>query len=190
MLGSVVIEAALTLPIVLLLIFFALEITRLNIAQVTMEAIAAEATFNFIAKKMTIDFENIIKKHMTFNCGEVRWYFAVYENLDTMFSIFPYGAEDIYWYPDKSLYMKTDASFIQKSGDMELTDPQYPENSFSSDNPSDNYKTLSGKVFVLTFVCDFKFSLDLIKKIFSNGRNTMGETSHYIIWSRGCGICN
>ncbi|MDR3179918.1 MAG: pilus assembly protein [Holosporaceae bacterium] len=187
--GSVLIETAVTLPIVLLLIFFVLEIIRLNVAQVAMESIAVEATFNFITQKTTTDFQDIIEKHMTSNYGEIKWYFAVYENLETMFSSAPYGAEDIYWYPNTESYIKTDSGFIKKSEDMQDVDPQYPEESFG-DEKADNYKTLSGKVFVLTFVCDFKFSLDIIKKIFNGGKNTEGEDAHYIIWSRGCGICN
>lgn len=105
--GSVIIETALTLPIVLLLIFFTLEILRLNIAQVIMESIAVEATFAFIDEKKTDSFISIIQKHVTSNIGEIKWYFAVYKNLETMYENPPYGAEDIYWYPDKSLWFKS-----------------------------------------------------------------------------------
>ena len=202
--GSVVIEATLTLPIMVMMIFFILEMVKVNNAKSAIEAISNQATFSFIANRNTNEFEEIITKHLPgfIQREDVKWYFAVYKDLDTMCAEAPYGLEEIYWPPTEE-YLDSDGSntFNAKKGDLiEFSKKEKPEEAINVSDP--NYSTLSGKVFVLTFVCNFRFSSAFVAKIFHGGSNTKAKEGatqsspdsegggKFLLWGRGIGICN
>ncbi|MDR0555872.1 MAG: pilus assembly protein, partial [Holosporaceae bacterium] len=57
--GVAALEAALTLPALCSLIFFTLELVRINITQAAINAICVEMTFDFIATRSWNNFEAI-----------------------------------------------------------------------------------------------------------------------------------
>jgi hypothetical protein len=118
-----------------------------------MDSIALEATLDFVTIKNTSKFANIINKYKPsgVSAENIKYYFTIYENLETMCATTPFGNEVIY----------------------------YPQN-----NQTPSTENLSGKVFVLTFVCNYNFSNDLTKKFFSKS----GE--NFLISGRGVGICH
>jgi Flp pilus assembly protein TadG len=61
--GLAALEVALTLPVLLMLIFFIIELIRINNTRTAMDSMALEAVLEFIATKSTTKFETIITKH-------------------------------------------------------------------------------------------------------------------------------
>ncbi|MDR3151790.1 MAG: pilus assembly protein [Holosporaceae bacterium] len=187
--GAAAIELCFTLPIILSLIFFILEMVKVNNAKTAMETMAAEATFYFAKEKNTTGFADIITRHKPayVKNSSIRYYFAVYENLEAMCKASPYGGEDIYWIGDEtakqsnpSTYLKSSSSFICRNGDLAISNIVKPETS------NTNFR---GKVFVLTFVCDYTFSSKFVADLFAGGTNT-NDKKKYLLWGRGCGICS
>ncbi|MDR1361719.1 MAG: pilus assembly protein [Holosporaceae bacterium] len=188
--GSAALETCITLPIFLALVFFILEMIKVNNTRTAMESMAAEATFYFIRESNTLMFNEIIDKYKPghVNSSDIKYYFAIYENLETMCKDPPFGGEDIYWSGDSttkqtspSTYLQSDPSspaFLARTGDLDVADITNPA------PPSGLHR----KAFVLTFVCNYKFSSDFVAKLFSGGANTT-DRSMYLLWGRGCGIC-
>lgn len=197
--GIAVLEATLTLPIIIIIIFFILEMMNVNNTRTAIDSIALEATLEFISSKNTEKFEEIIKKYKPVHVPRerIKYYFAVYESIDSMCSISPYGNEEIYWPTGLAHEFSTEAfvdsdrdgRFLGRSANsLGLTNQEKPELSFGYGKGGIN-ESLTNKAFVLTVVCDYKFSSDFIRKFFAGGANTKnGE--HFLIWGRGVGICN
>ncbi|GHT91398.1 hypothetical protein FACS1894122_03750 [Alphaproteobacteria bacterium] len=188
--GGALAETAITLPVFLILMFFMLETIKVYMTKVAIESIAAEATFVFIEEKSAERFNDIIDKHRPAYIphDSITWHFSIYENLETMCNVPPYGAEDIYWYTpnsvDKDTYLTSGGSgFIERAGHMANVDDITPESTFPKKSD------LVGKAFVLTFVCDYQFSSPYVKIIFNGGTNT-ADKKKYLLWGRGCGICS
>jgi hypothetical protein len=196
--GNAIVETALTLPAVCTLIFFTLELMKINLAKTAIETITAETTFSFIRKGKTEDFEYVIEKYRpTFIPRErIRYWFRFYSSIEQMCSVSPYGGEDIAW----PLPTCTDVTgifidsmgtgtFLRAAGHINESEAANMLSSNETPPPS------SGKAFVLTFVCDYRFSSALIKPFFSGGYNTQyvnneDETKKYLLWGRGVGIVN
>ena len=201
--GVAALEASLTLPVILMMIFFMIEMMKVNNTRTAMDSIALEATLHFVANKNTDDFENIIKKYKpTYVADEnITYYFAVYESLEKMCSVTPFGNEEIFWPLNDSSHDPKE-SFIDSDGDSEflarnttpasghivLTNYKTPETSFNRINPPPK-DSLIGKAFVLTFVCNYEFSSGFVGRLFVGGSNTKDKTK-FLIWGRGVGICN
>lgn len=197
--GAAVIEAAFSLPIILLLIFFILESILINQIQAALEAIAIECTFDFITSKNTENFQTIIKKHFNKElsigrANNVHWYFVVYKDVATMCSTGSKGGEDIIY---DGLRIKLTGDDVTHSGNLTVNATK-PEDSFDSSNTDESLKTLSGKAFMLTFIYEYKFTNAFVSKFFSGGSNT-GKTDKngktvsgdkFLLWSRGFGVCN
>jgi hypothetical protein len=205
--GSAVLETAFTLPIICSIIFFIFEAMKVNSVQSAMDAIAMELSFDFIASKNTENFQGIIKRYKPSSMGEadIRWYFDVYPDLTTMCSEAPYGGEEIFWpkieggktsknrETDDYLDLDKNGVFLERSKKSEvslaLDDYSKPELTFFNEADEFIFKTLSGKAFVLTVVCDYKFSSQMVSLLFAGGSNTKSG-KRFIIWSRGVGICS
>lgn len=209
--GIAVLETVITFPVFMMLVFFMLEAIKVYWTKAAIESIAAEATFVFVEDKNTDRFAGVIEKYRPpFIAAEhITWYFSIYEDMDTMCNTLPYGAEDIYWYstensntildanttnnsdPDADTnpsmtagtYLRSgDSSFVRRAGHLTDVDDQHPEITLAKSQ-------LVGKAFVLTFVCDYQFSSGYAKMIYGGGANTVDKTK-YLLWGRGCGICN
>jgi hypothetical protein len=105
----VLLEAALTLPVICYLIFFLLELMKINITQTSIETITAECTFEFIATGNNKNFGTIIEKYRPkfIPLDRIRYWIRLYvggtvgttayEGLAYMCLHSPYGGEEIYW---------------------------------------------------------------------------------------------
>lgn len=200
--GLAALEAALTLPVLLMLIFFIIELIRINNTRTAMDSMALEAVLEFIATKNTKNFETIITKHKpaAIPRDNIKYYFTVYDSLDGMCATDPFGSEEVFW-PTSDVYnaneakrayvdSNRDSNFFQRdtSSDSGYISLDSHTNPLSTSSINNVYK-ISGKVFVLTFVCDFKFSSDFVKKLFAGGSNTV-DKEKFLIWGRGVGVCD
>ena len=102
--GVAILETALTLPIVLYIVFFAIELVRIGLAQAAVDAITKECTFSLMAKGNVNDFDNIFQKYRPLGIpiGYFRYYIRVYQNFHTndnkgVMDLTPYGGESIAW---------------------------------------------------------------------------------------------
>jgi hypothetical protein len=201
--GVTLLEVALTLPIIFYIIFFVLEVMLINRTKVAVDSIVMEATLDFISSKNTKHFDDIIKKYKSANAVycDIVYYFDVYSDLTALCEKDPYGGEEIFWpiiadgkttktYAEGD-YLDTnrDGGFMARSSNsLTLTDYSKPELNFGP-SKDENFKTLTGKAFILTFVCDYKFSLPFACELLSGGTGTVGEEK-FLIWGRGVGVCN
>ncbi len=200
--GLAALEAALTLPVLLMLIFFIIELIRINNTRTAMDSMALEAILEFIATKSTTKFETIITKHKpaAIPRDNIKYYFTVYDSLESMCATDPYGSEEVFW-PSSDVYSadeakkayvdsNRDTNFFQRdtSSDSGYISLNNHTNPLTTSSINSVYK-ISGKAFVLTFVCDFKFSSDFVKKLFAGGSNTV-DKKKFLIWGRGVGVCD
>lgn len=200
--GLAALEAALTLPVLLMLIFFIIELIRINNTRTAMDSMALEAVLEFIATKSTTKFETIITKHKpaAIPRDNIKYYFTVYDSLESMCATDPYGSEEVFW-PSSDVYSadeakkayvdsNRDTNFFQRdtSSDSGYISLNSHTNPLTTSSINSVYK-ISGKAFVLTFVCDFKFSSDFVKKLFAGGSNTV-DKKKFLIWGRGVGVCD
>jgi hypothetical protein len=203
--GIAALEASLTLPIILIVIFFILEMMKVNNTQTAMDTMIFEATLEYIVTRSTGKFADIIKKYKPSHIptGNIKYYFAVYDSLEKMCACSPYGSEEIFWPTDATKYSTTQSTYLDHdrsttflarststdAGYKILTDFTAPEKDFGTTGGKYATDVLSNKIFVLTFVCDYNFSSNFIKKLFAGGSNT-NDRKKFLVWSRGVGICN
>jgi hypothetical protein len=191
--GSAIIETALTLPVICYLIFFTLELVKINLVRSSIETMATEATFSFVFKGSTVDFDGIIAKYRPefLPRDSIRYWFRFYDSPAQMCAMPPYGGEDVAWPAENHLDVENifidsrgTGSFLKAEGNIDAT---------TASRFLDGTTPPSGKVFVLTLVCDYVFSGALVKGLFSGGSNTTGgsDTSRkYLLWGRGVGMVN
>jgi hypothetical protein len=191
--GLAMLEASFSFPIVLMLIFFMLEMLRVNTVKTALETIATETLVDFAVSKKTTDFAATINKYKPayIKAESIKYYFAIYENFDQMCAESPFGSEDIYWPGSAGLssgvYLPSRGDdFLARKNDLVLTDRTKPETNAFPDG-------LNNKVFVLTFVCDFSFSSSFVGKMFAGGSNAKGlppEETKFVLFSRRVGVCS
>lgn len=193
-------EAALTLPVICYLVFFLLELTRINIAQAALDAITEECTFEFIATGNTKNFANIIEKYcpkFIINKTNLRYWIRLYvkngttEGLAYMCAASPYGGEEIFWpnnvlgeHEDTPDYLDVDNTNVSEtnpSGILWATNYYgYAANGGIDGNVKQTIEGYlggteeipAGTAFVLTFVIDYPFSSSFVKMLYSGGSNT------------------
>ncbi len=197
--GSLIIEFALTIPIVLYLVLFAFELIKINIEKTAIDSICKECTFDLINRGNVKNFDAIFKKYLPkyIPIGRARFYCRVYTDLATMMSKSPYGGEGIVYPLDGSdsalpVSNATAATFGSGSSKVMLRGETHEIPSDVGGTNRKNYLlngTPSGHVFVLTVVLRHPFSSAMVEKLFSGGSNTNKE-GYYILWSRGVGIVN
>ena len=112
--GVAVIETAITLPIILYVVFFSIELIRMSIAQSAIDAITKECTLKLMATGTVEGFDNIFQKYQKSTWGiplkNFRYYVRIYaddENINPitfehqgiykMMQVIPYGGETIGW---------------------------------------------------------------------------------------------
>ena len=198
--GVAALEASLTFPVVIMLIFFILEMMRVNNTRTAMNSMALEATLDFIANKSIANFDEIIAKHkpIAIPIANIKYYFTVYDSLESMCAVAPYGSEEVFW-PEGLVYSSGNKIYVDsnrdnayagrstaaESGYIDLSNQMNPLTTTSINST----EKISGKAFVLTFVCDYNLSSDLVKKLFAGGSNTVNG-SKFLIWGRGVGVCD
>ena len=69
--GVAVIETAITLPIILYVVFFAIELIRMSVAQSAIDAITKECTFKRMATGTVEGFDNIFQKYQAIDYNEL-----------------------------------------------------------------------------------------------------------------------
>ncbi|MDR2107407.1 MAG: pilus assembly protein [Holosporaceae bacterium] len=184
--GTAVLETALTLPVIIYLIFFILETAKIKDVQSSLDAMSAEMSFDFMASKNTDNFEKIIERHKPSYVPRknIKWYFHIYKDL------YQIDDGDVVWYGNSTAHLETDKEPGLSGGSnrLEQFDLEKPEKSVFPEGHED-LKTLSGKSFVLTVICDYAFSSAFVKKFFSGGKNTVGG-DNFLLWSRSVGICS
>ena len=108
--GTAILETALTLPVVLYIIFFSIELIRISLAQVAVDAITKECTFSLMAKGNCSDFDTIINKYRPWGIpiGNFRYYIYLYKHMTSpdggttkgVMDVYPYGGSHICWIGD------------------------------------------------------------------------------------------
>ncbi|MDR2158172.1 MAG: hypothetical protein LBO02_02540 [Holosporaceae bacterium] len=198
--GSLAIEAAITLPIICYLVFFILELMKINLTQTAIDIITSEATFDFAVNKKVSNISAIIAKHRpTFiPADNIRYWIRMYTDLAAMCATSPYGGEEIAYPASATDHSQIVAGSVNSISflDSDKNDALLTSNHAFSASQTASYlnanSTPSGTVFVITFVCSYKFSSAFIKGLFSGGVNTKktggDRGEHYILWGRGVGI--
>ncbi len=105
--GTALLETALTLPIVLYVVFFAIELVRIGLAQSAVDAITKECTFSLMANGNTSKFDEIFAKYRPrgIPIGNFRYYARLYPHMTSpdngttkgVMDVEPYGGETICW---------------------------------------------------------------------------------------------
>ncbi|MDR0753479.1 MAG: hypothetical protein LBE95_02325 [Holosporaceae bacterium] len=197
-----ILETAITIPILICLIFYAIELMKINEAMTAIETIASEATFDFIAHGHKKNFDKIIEKYRPcyVPTGNIRYWFRFYESLSRMCSDSPYGGEDVAWprYEDGNEHLglgNSGCEYLPSSEEHVQVNTNTSIRSFSlmKSYIDGREKIPAGTAFVLTFVCDYPFSSAYVKAFFSGGSNTINLASgtkgtKYLLWGRGVGI--
>jgi hypothetical protein len=205
-------EAALTLPVICMLIFFAIELIRMHIVQAALNAICAEATFSTICGKANTEFDAIVAKYrpkfVAQNC--IQYDFSVYENLEKMCAASPYGGASVAWSAQNAVTSTYQCGpcgtpeFIRVGTETSIIAPVGCNNWWTM--ATGYFKTMwttlnplrplpSGTAFVLTFICKYPFSSAFVKQLFGGGVNTIisgsgARGSSYFLWARGVGVIN
>lgn len=178
--GSVMLEAALTLPIVIYIMLYSLELLHMNRMQTAIDAIAEKCTIDYIANHDSTKFEEIINQYLSnSDRSKLSYSFTLYESIEKMQETSPYGGSDIYWPEDVSSYISSSSKSRLKAVGYIVDNDKAPEKT---------QKALAGCAFVLTFVFDYQFYSHLTSTFFSGGTNT-ADKKKYLLWSRGVGIC-
>jgi hypothetical protein len=204
--GIAALEATLTLPTLCSLIFFLIELIRIDITKSALNIICAKITFQTIGHNgdgpsLIQAIDEIIETHRPrFAPTSIfRYYFEVYLSLAEMCSTAPYGGTCVH-------HNSSDSAQFIPSG-AQHWHPHVDNSATCLDNLAGNGFP-AGRVFVLTVSCAYPFSNVFVKKLFSGGSNSrictksensigdVGATSSfslgnlYLLWARGVGIVN
>lgn len=187
------------MPVVVYLIFFTIELIKINITQDALQSICEEATYLTIAHDyssgpdLVAKIDAIVEKYrpsfipkkMSFpeyESGEyavIRWYYDTYTDLDEMLKNVPYGGSCIHYPKYNTSYLHATVHYMGITGNPYIPsmNMQYipnPENfAFTSSalgNQNDGLP--SNRVFVITITCNYQFSNSIVKWLFNGGMNT------------------
>ncbi|MDR2645683.1 MAG: hypothetical protein LBC04_00675 [Holosporaceae bacterium] len=200
--GAIILEAVLAIPIFLCMIFFIIELMKINETAAAMAAISTEATFDFIANGNKGNFDKIIEKYRPpyIPMDNIRYWFRFYESPDKMCEETPYGGEDIVWpeYGSDNAHLDIGAEPLEY---IPSSDALIKHSAAKAvDNIPQMKSYIDGKViipfgtiFVLTFVCDYPFSNFSGRLFFFGKSNTRISGSEekgtkYLLWGRGVGV--
>lgn len=199
--GALLIEFAFTVPIVVNIILFGLELVKIYLTQTAIDTICKECTFSLITVGKVSEFDRIFQKHLPGFCkiGRAKYYCRVFDDIANMMSSSAYGGEGIR-FPDSNIYDSsvcpnanalTD-NFGTGKGAIVLNGDPNLGNTAGEVGQTNRVKYLTegtpaGHTFVLTVVYRHEFSSSLVKTLFAGGSNTTHEDV-YMLWSRGSGI--
>lgn len=197
-LGIAMIELAFTLPPVLAMILFCIELVRIKLAQVALDTMCHACYFNFIKRGHMKDFPAIVERYRPkfLPTDSIQAWARGYSSLEHMCSQAPYGGEGVMF--------SREATGVKNGGrgsavgdilNDEGASYMYPVNNDVALQP--DAINASGTVFVLTFVCNYPFSNSFTRMLFHGGVNTIprgggfdgsGKASTFLLWSRATGI--
>jgi len=213
-----ILETALTLPVILYIVFFSIELIRIGLAQAAVDAITKEFTFYLMAngKIVKSEVDAIFEKYRPLGIpiGYFKYNVRLYPYMTSpdggttkgIMDVSPYGGESIYWPdtdytnpdPNKS---PTSAASTQSYGraPSRATFSKY-QGGYTGDVDHGEVATTkrkqllesqvpSGYIFVLTISVKFPFSSPFVAKLFNGGSNT-DQDGVYILWARGSGMIN
>lgn len=209
--GVTILETAMTLPIILYVVFFSIELVRIGLAQAAVDAITKEFTFHLMAtgKVEKAKVDAIFNKYKPFgiNIGNFRYYIRIYSDITTMMNTSPYGGETIGWagsdYPTPtagqsptdyasgvSYGLTTSHALLSKYQTNICDGSTYKEYGSGRKTLLEQSTGVpSGYVFVLTVAVKFPFSSPFVAKLFAGGKNT-NRSNVFILWARGSGMIN
>lgn len=196
--GVVALEVCFTLPIVIYLIFFTIEMIRINITQDALQSICEEATYLTIAHdydsgpELIGKIDDIVEKYRPAFIPKkgpgytsamnpiIRWNYMGYTSIETMLSKSPYGGDCI-TYPQYEHSYNLHHSTVAYSGGTSQYIPSMGMQCVANPEEwqvTENYLKGGGAglpanfVFTLTVVCNYPFSSSLVKMLFKGGVNT------------------
>lgn len=184
--GSAMVEFALTLPMVLALIFFLIEVLRMKDVRTAIDGMVGECSVQFMFSKSTDDggftFDKIIEKYRPsyISKKDITYYFTIFDSAEDLYK--DNATFSAYW-------PKSESSSQQIGGagkKLKLKNYKKPEFGLASGSSSKGF--LNGKAFVLTFVLRYKFANGWIAKMLkiatspqagggTGGTNTGGNVS-------------
>ena len=195
--GAITLEVCLTLPIVVYLMFFCLELIKINITNEALQSICEEATYLTISHDYSSGADLIAKvdaiiekyrpsfipqKAAGYNTSQwpvIRWCYETYSDFDNMLSKAPYGGS-IVTYPryEGDNYAKMHAGQSYGVGSTQFIPVLGMECTANPENHRDTCTYMNGdglpnnRLFVLTVTCNYPFSSSMVKMLFNGGVNT------------------
>ncbi|MBQ3565022.1 MAG: hypothetical protein IJA14_02620 [Alphaproteobacteria bacterium] len=197
----ILIEAAVTLPVVMYIMLFCLELVKIHLLQISIDKICAECVYHLCSERTVGSFNSIFAKYRPsyIPVGYVRYYCRVYSSLENMTSNTPYGGERIAFPNDGTDDGKPNANAIKNNFGTGGHTPLIILKKYGGVGASDigqdtrvsqlQNGLTKGYVFVLTVTAKHQFSSAFVEKLFNGGSNTT-VPGYYILWSRGVGIVN
>jgi Flp pilus assembly protein TadG len=161
--GSVVIEAALCIPIILYLIFFTIELIRVGVYQIAVDNMALKLAFEYSGLKSSTNFDKVIEKAKP----------AFFKSMDGVYC---------------RIYIAESLQDLLNSGKIQ-EDPSWSSSSPSIRNIPDgsSFSAFSGCAIMITVSYKFPFSSEFIKKMFAGGKNYGDD---FLLWGRAINVCN
>lgn len=188
--GALLVETAVTLPVILNLMFFAIEFMRINLAESAVDTIAEEVTYAFSLSNDTAcgtsEITKIIEKHLPnfLSTNNICLYVRVYGSAEKLCEKPPYGGESIGVEKSSGVVkIVTSENPLSSGADYLDNTSTSPENAISLSNLPE-----SGQAFVVTVACRYPFSNGFTKMLFRGGKNTIGSGTSFVLWARGAGI--
>jgi len=196
-LGVITLEVVFTLPIIVYLIFFCLELIKINMTQEALQSICEEATYLTISHDYTSGsdlikkVDNIIEKYRPsfipkeapeYNSQPypvIRWCYEIYYDFNNMLSRAPYGGSTV-TYP---LYETNEGARLHATQSYTTNTAQFvPVNNMEAPANPENWQTCieymkkdglpNNIIFILTVTCNYPFSSTMVKMLFNGGVNT------------------
>ena len=178
--GITAIEAAFIIPTFLLMVLYIIELLFINNAKTVLLSITSDATKYFAKYSNTSKFDDFINKYKTKYAKnlEIDYYFEIHHDANTFRD---YAGEEIHW---------------SSNGDIIYVDKDNNGQCYTTSNKlnisSYNRANLKGRIFIVTFVANYKFTNNLTKLCFANGSNSKNgatRANQYLLYARGIGIC-
>lgn len=167
--GSIVIEAALCLPILIYLMFFILEMIKIIIVQSAIDTISLELTYDYCAFRNTNNFNSIIDTYRPKFVDKEDIHVSINAQIDLETLVSGEFGKSVDWVSErikKNIPEEVSVQCIEKANKKEVP---------------------SGSAFELTLVCNYPFSSKFVTKLFSPGASKDGK---FLIWNRAISVCN
>lgn len=201
--GVIAIEVCFTLPVIVYLIFFTIELIKINITQDALQSICEEITYMTIAHDysnaddLIAKGDEMVEKYRPAFIPKdapgyrstlqpvIRWMYDTYPmfgEAGDMLSSVPYGGSSI-TYPNYEQYPNTAARHVTGGYWKNETQSIPVAGTIYVTNPEywrneETYMKGAGlpnnRVFVLTICCNYPFSNSMVKWLFNGGVNTRG----------------
>ena len=194
--GTIVIEVVFTLPLVFYLIFFCVELIRINIVNDALQTICEEATFLTSAhnyesgSELVAKIDAIVEKHrprfipekaVGYNTTKqpvIRWNIGAYTDMQQILKNIPYGGSCMaYMGYEFDVTAAEHASQGWQTGETHFV-PILGQEFNQIEDWKDTKNFLSGSgipddyAFIINFSCNYQFSSGMTKLLFNGGVNT------------------